>query len=122
MYVRTPSAFALVSAFRSEATRRGRLAGAAPALGRVAAAFLLCLLAVSPASAQAGRFTTGLALDVRSAQIADMTEDGRRLAVVVRTRRGRTEVDHQRFGDPTYVAPSLVTAMVVDTRSGARTW
>jgi dipeptidyl aminopeptidase/acylaminoacyl peptidase len=85
-------------------------------------ALALCLAAVSPVSAQAGRFTTELALDVRSPRIADMTEDGRRLAVVVSTRRGRTDVDHQRFGDPTYVAPSLVTAMVVDTRSGTRTW
>jgi len=66
--------------------------------------------------------TTELALDVRSPQIAAMTDDGARVAVTVRTRRGRTGVDHQRYGDPTYVAPSLSAAMVIDTRTGNRVW
>ena len=78
---------------------------------------------VADAVAQdARRFDTELALDVRSPRIVGLTEDGRLAAVVVRTRRGRVDVDHQRFGDPTYVAPSLVTAFVLDTRSGERTW
>jgi dipeptidyl aminopeptidase/acylaminoacyl peptidase len=63
-----------------------------------------------------------LALDVQAPSIADMTDDGRWLAVTLRTRRGRVDTDHERFGDPTYVAPSLVGAMIVDTRSGERTW
>jgi dipeptidyl aminopeptidase/acylaminoacyl peptidase len=96
---------------------------------RVMITRLLVILAVgasapvSKVSAQqSAHFNTELALDVRSPQIAAMSEDGRRIAVTVRTRRGRTDVDHQRYGDPTYVAPSLVTAVVIDTQNGDRTW
>lgn len=81
-----------------------------------------CLLLAGPLAGQQQGLTTELALDVRSPQIAAMTDDGSRIAVTVRTRRGRTGVDHQRYGDPTYVAPSLVSAMIVDTRSGDRVW
>ncbi|MDA0329636.1 MAG: prolyl oligopeptidase family serine peptidase [Gemmatimonadetes bacterium] len=77
---------------------------------------------VIPLEAQEARFTTEIALDVGSPQVAAMTEDGARVAVVVRTRRGRVDTDHMRFGDPTYVGPSLATAMVIDTRTGLRTW
>ncbi|MDZ7781171.1 MAG: prolyl oligopeptidase family serine peptidase [Gemmatimonadota bacterium] len=88
---------------------------------------LICLLTMAgtplPGAAQAQqRFDTELALDVRSPRIVAVTDDGARAAVTLRTRRGRLDTDHERFGDPTYVAPSLVTAMVVDTRSGERVW
>jgi dipeptidyl aminopeptidase/acylaminoacyl peptidase len=84
---------------------------------------ILAALLAAPAFAQEMRaFTTEIALDVTSPRIVAMSEDGRRIAVTVRTRRGRADVDHARFGDPTYVAPSLVTALVIDTRSGDRTW
>ncbi|MDH3272600.1 MAG: prolyl oligopeptidase family serine peptidase [Gemmatimonadota bacterium] len=72
--------------------------------------------------AQQGRMTTELALDVRSPQVAAMTEDGMRIVVTASSRRGRLDTDHGRYGDPTYVAPSTVSAMVIDTRTGARTW
>lgn len=89
----------------------------------VAITCVALVVAPAPVSAQDGsRFSTELALDVRSPQIADVTDDGRLAAIVLRTRRGRVDVDHERFGDPTYVAPSLVTAFVLDTRSGERTW
>ena len=68
------------------------------------------------------RFSTELALDVASPQVAAVTDDGTRAVVVLRTRRGRVDVDHGRYGDPTYVAPSLAPVMVVDTRTGARSW
>jgi dipeptidyl aminopeptidase/acylaminoacyl peptidase len=84
---------------------------------------ILVALLAAPAFAQEMRgFTTEIALDVGSPRIVAMTADGGRIAVTVRTRRGRADVDHARFGDPTYVAPSLVTAMVIDTHSGDRTW
>lgn len=88
---------------------------------------LTCLLvmaaAPTPGVAQdPQRFDTELALDVRSPRIAAVTDDGERAVVTLRTRRGRLDVDHERFGDPTYVAPSLVTAMIVDTRGGERVW
>ena len=84
---------------------------------------ILAALLAAPAFAQEMRgFTTEIALDVKSPRIVAMSEDGRRIAVTVRTRRGRADVDHARFGDPTYVSPSLVTALVIDTRSGDRVW
>ena len=84
---------------------------------------ILAALLTAPAFAQEMRgFTTEIALDVKSPRIVAMSEDGRRIAVTVRTRRGRADVDHARFGDPTYVSPSLVTALVIDTRSGDRVW
>lgn len=86
----------------------------------------LCTLApwtTEPAAAQeAQHFTTEVALDVRSPQIAAVTDDGGRAVVVVRTRRGRVDVDHERYGDPTYVAPAMTAVTVVDTRTGERTW
>lgn len=105
------------------------LPSAQPAFPLAFAALLLGPLA-SPdlpaasfgASAQEARFTTEMALDVATPDIAAMSEDGARLVVTVRTRRGRLDVDHRRFGDPTYVSPSLVSAMIVETRSGERTW
>ena len=90
--------------------------------GALLLAGALAPVAPEALAAQNARFDTELALDVRSPQIADLTEDGRLAAVVLRTRRGRVDVDHQRFGDPTYVSPSLVTAFLLDTRSGERTW
>ncbi|MXW17470.1 MAG: S9 family peptidase, partial [Gemmatimonadetes bacterium] len=67
-------------------------------------------------------FTPEVALDVRSVSIAAVTGDGRRVAATVRTRRDRTDVDHQRYGDPTYISPTTSQLMVIDTRSGTRTW
>lgn len=84
---------------------------------------ILTVMFAVPALAQGTRaFTTEVALDVRSPSIAAMSEDGARIAVTVRTRRSRLDVDHARYGDPTYVGPSLVTAMVIDTRSGDQVW
>ncbi len=92
----------------------------------LALSLALCTLApwtADPTAAQEPqRFTTEIALDVASPQVAAVTEDGARAVVVVRTRRGRVDVDHERYGDPTYVAPSLASVMVVDTRTGARSW
>lgn len=81
---------------------------------------VVATVVAAPAAAQtSGRaFTTEDALDVRTARIADVTEDGLRVALIVQTRRGRSGVDHMRFGDPTYAAPSLGELLVIDTGSG----
>jgi len=77
-------------------------------------------LAAPLAAQQDGRpFTTEDALDVRSVRIADVTRDGRRVAATVQTRRDRSNVDHFRFGDLTYVAPSLGELLVIDTEDGS---
>jgi dipeptidyl aminopeptidase/acylaminoacyl peptidase len=87
----------------------------------VAAASLLFapLLAPSLVAQGAARpFTTEDALDVRTVRIADVTPDARWIAATVSTRRDRSNVDHFRFGDPTYIAPSLGELLVVDATTG----
>jgi hypothetical protein len=51
--------------------------------------------------------------------VLDLSEDGRRVAASVRRLRDNAVTDHRRYGDPTYVAPSMVELLVIDTRSGA---
>ena len=75
-----------------------------------------------PAQPQQRLFTPEIALDVRGVGIAAVTDDGARLAATVRTRHDRTGVDHDRYGDPTYISPTTTRLMVIDTRSGDRTW
>ncbi len=87
-----------------------------------AATALTAALAALPTHAQERAFTTGIALDVNLVGIAAVTNDGARVAATVRTRRDRTDVDHQRFGDPTYISPASTRLMVIDTRSGERAW
>ncbi|MDX1494537.1 MAG: hypothetical protein R3253_10785, partial [Longimicrobiales bacterium] len=93
-------------------------------LRTAAALTVLAMVAGTPAPllAQSQGLTTEIALDVETPQVAAMTEDGSRVVVTTRTRRGRLDTDHQRFGDPTYVAPSLVSAMIIETDSGQRSW
>jgi dipeptidyl aminopeptidase/acylaminoacyl peptidase len=64
-------------------------------------------------------FTAEDMLKVASASILDLSEDGARLAIAVRTLENNATTDHRRFGDPTYIAPALVDVVVYDTRSGA---
>ncbi len=90
----------------------------------VAAVFAAALAALANpllASPQQA-FTPEIALDVRTPGIAAVTTDGGRMAVTVTTRRDRTDVDHQRYGDPTYISPVSTRLMVIDTRTGDRTW
>ena len=67
-------------------------------------------------------FSPEVALDVRSVRIAAVTDDGSRVAATVQTRRDRAGVDHQRYGDPTYISPVSTRLMVIDTGSGDQTW
>lgn len=63
-------------------------------------------------------FTMDDALRVRSVGIADATEDARWIAATVSTSRSRMDTDHFRFGDPTYISPSLVEVLVLDAETG----
>jgi len=60
------------------------------------------------------------ALRVRSVSIADATDDARWVAATVSTSRGRMNTDHFRFGDPTYIGPSLSEVLVLDAETGTR--
>ena len=88
---------------------------------------LIALILVSAAgdsviAQQDGLFTPNTALDVMSGSIADVTSDGRWLAVTVQSRRDRTDVDHMRFGDPTYVSPASTRVLLIETTSGDQEW
>ena len=71
---------------------------------------------------QDGLFTPNTALDVMSGSVADVTSDGQWLAVTVQSRRDRTDVDHMRFGDPTYVSPASTRVLLIETISGDQEW
>ncbi|MBT8338176.1 MAG: prolyl oligopeptidase family serine peptidase [Gemmatimonadetes bacterium] len=87
----------------------------------VAAAVAVCIHAV-PALAQDGRpFTIDDALSVRTHALEGLSPNGRWAAVTVRTHEDRLNVDHFRFGDPTYVAPSREELLLLDTGSGELT-
>ncbi len=58
-------------------------------------------------------------LDVTNASVADVSDDGRWVAATFGTLRDRVGINNYRFGDPTYVAPSLVEVRAIDTRTGA---
>ncbi len=83
------------------------------------AIFALALIR-SPALAQQSgrRFTIEDALAVRSGRIADVSRDGRWVALTVQLRRDRLGIDNARFGDPTYVAPSPVEFQLLDASTG----
>ncbi|SVE01514.1 uncharacterized protein METZ01_LOCUS454368, partial [marine metagenome] len=52
--------------------------------------------------------------------IQDMSKDGRRVAVTVQTQGDRLNVNHGRYGDPTYVSPSKSEILIIDTESGTQ--
>jgi len=83
---------------------------------------LAFLISPSAVLGQAQRtFTVDDALRVRSASVADATDDARWLAVTVSSPRGRMGTDHFRYGDPTYVGPGLADLMVMDAETGEST-
>lgn len=63
-------------------------------------------------------FTIDDALRVKSVSIADVTDDARWVAAWVSTARSRMNTDHFRFGDPTYIGPSLGEVLVLDAETG----
>ena len=80
---------------------------------------LLLAPAMVWAQERAGRaFTPEDALDVRTARIQDVSDHGAWIVATVQRHRDRLYVDHERFGDPTYVSPSLTEVLIVSTRTG----
>ncbi|HEY7911795.1 MAG TPA: prolyl oligopeptidase family serine peptidase [Blastocatellia bacterium] len=58
-------------------------------------------------------------LGVINTSVVDLSDDGRWAAVTFGTLRDRIGINNHRFGDPTYIAPSLVEVRAIDTRTGA---
>jgi dipeptidyl aminopeptidase/acylaminoacyl peptidase len=86
-------------------------------------ALALALAAPLAAFAQSGGRAMNVddALNIRTAQIADVSPDGRWVALTVRVRRDALLVDNARFGDPTYVAPSPAEFQLIDATTGKAT-
>jgi len=74
-----------------------------------------------PAAQSSAPFTAEDMMRVATVNVLDLSEDGRLVAVAVRRPVDNPETDHGRFGDPTYLNPSRVSVMIVDTRTG-RSW
>ncbi len=75
------------------------------------------------ATAQENRqpFTTEDALNVASLTVRDITDDGRFIVATRATQRDRKNVDHMRFGDPTYISPSLADVLIIDSETREQT-
>ena len=74
----------------------------------------------APATAvSSAAFTMNDALDITTATVADLSDDGRWLALTSSVRRDAYGQDYRRDGDPTYVHPVPVRLLVIDTKSGA---
>lgn len=76
----------------------------------------------SPAAnaAAADSLTIRDLLDLRTVSVADLSSDGRWLALTVSVRRDGLGVDFARDGDPTYLRVTPAELLVVDTRSLAQ--
>jgi dipeptidyl aminopeptidase/acylaminoacyl peptidase len=59
-------------------------------------------------------------LNVSSISVLDLTEDGGRVAATIRRPIDNEFTDHRRFGDPTYIAPSRVSLVIIDTRTAEK--
>jgi dipeptidyl aminopeptidase/acylaminoacyl peptidase len=94
---------------------------------KLAARFLILSLCLSSATViarglqegQENRFTLNDMLGVINTSVVDLSDDGRWAAVTFGTLRDRIGINNHRFGDPTYIAPSLVEVRAIDTRTGA---
>jgi dipeptidyl aminopeptidase/acylaminoacyl peptidase len=72
---------------------------------------------VNSSAAASSDFSINDLLDVANINVADLSNDGRWIAATTGSLRDRIGIDNRRFGDPTYVAPSLVDVLVIDTQT-----
>ncbi|HYN09974.1 MAG TPA: prolyl oligopeptidase family serine peptidase [Vicinamibacterales bacterium] len=87
---------------------------------RAASLLTVALLAHTSTDAQPARFSAEDMLKVVTASVQDLSEDGRLVAFTERRTHDNAETDHYRYGDPTYLGPSAVRLVVVDTQTGER--
>ena len=62
----------------------------------------------APAAQSLDPITAEDILNVRTANVLDFSDDGRRVAIGARRLYDNAETNHRRYGDPTYFAPSMV--------------
>jgi dipeptidyl aminopeptidase/acylaminoacyl peptidase len=85
---------------------------------RAAGLFLLLAVTARPAAGQPAQFSVNDVLDLPSATVSALSSDGRWLVVSTAALRDRIGIDNHRFGDPTYIAPTVADVAVIDTRTG----
>jgi dipeptidyl aminopeptidase/acylaminoacyl peptidase len=73
--------------------------------------------AAQPSGPASERFTVADLFDVTNINIGDLSEDGRWLVATSTSLRDRLGIDNYRFGDPTYIAPSVSNVIVIDTQT-----
>lgn len=66
--------------------------------------------------AQETSFTTQDVLNVKSFSAMDITDNGDYIAGTIRARKDRLNINHERFGDPNYVAPYESELVIINTR------
>ena len=86
---------------------------------KYAAAALIAATCIAPQAQSLDVITPEDMLKVTTAQVLDLSDDGRLVAVGARRLYDNAETNHRRYGDPTYFAPSMVELTVVDTTNGA---
>ena len=85
----------------------------------LATSVIVLAAATAPATQSLQPISAEDILNVRTANVLDFSDDGRKIAVGVRRLHDNAETNHRRYGDPTYFAPSMVELMVIDTATGA---
>ena len=87
---------------------------------KYAAALLIAAATLTAPQAQSlASITAEDTLKVTTAQVLDLSEDGRLVAIGARRPYDNAETNHRRYGDPTYFAPAMVEVQVINTRTAA---
>jgi dipeptidyl aminopeptidase/acylaminoacyl peptidase len=73
-----------------------------------------------PTQTGSTQFTVEDLFDVVNLGTVELSNDGRWVAATAGSLRNRIGIDNYRFGDPTYVAPSLSEVWIIDTQSGRK--
>lgn len=86
---------------------------------RLLTTVILAAAVASPRTQSLDPISAEDTLKVQTATVLDLSEDGRFAAIGARRLFDNAETNHRRYGDPTYVAPTMVELQVINTRSGA---
>lgn len=85
----------------------------------LATSLVIVAALTAPAAQSLDPITAEDILNVRTANVLDFSDNGRRVAIGARRLYDNAEINHRRYGDPTYFAPSMVELLVIDTTTGA---
>ncbi len=91
---------------------------ASPRLPMLLALLVIATPVRAQPAASASGFTIQDVLDVKNVSVAEVSDDGRWAVLTTSSLGDRIGTDHSRYGDPTYVAPSLARITIVDTGTG----